>query len=123
MDSIISEKFKNKESDVVYKIKDKNIFLLIEHQSKIDDKMPKRILDYEIETIYTGRRKWDVAGYIQDCRKKSNRLESFRLGNYYIIYNNTYTDKLVKEIARKSRKEEGGNDMILERFEFDGNKL
>lgn len=172
--------------------------------------MPKRILDYEIEimktaenhnvilkkdaempivipiVIYTGRRKWDVAGYIKDCRKKLNRLESFRLGNYYIIDNNTYadeellndkffisklmllerikttevlytnlkkviikeinekniklleniikfiyknklgknyTDKLIKEIARKSRKEEGGNDMILEMIENENKAL
>ena len=79
--------------------------------------MPKRILNYEIEimktaenhngtqekgeempiiipiVIYTGRKKWNVAGYIQDCRKKLNKLESFRLGNYYIIDNNTYTDE------------------------------
>ena len=79
--------------------------------------MPKRILNYEIEimksaeshngtqekgkempiiipiVIYTGRKKWNVEGYIQNCRKKLNRLESFRLGNYYIIDNNTYTDE------------------------------
>ena len=172
--------------------------------------MPKRILDYEIEimktaenhnvilkkdaempivipiVIYTGKKRWDVAGYIKDCRKKLNRLESFRLGNYYIIDNNTYadeellndkffisklmllerikttevlytnlkkviikeinekniklleniikfiyknklgknyTDKLIKEIARKSRKEEGGNDMILEMIENENKAL
>ena len=101
----------------MYKVKDKKVFLLIEHQSKIDYEMPKRILNYEIEimkttenhngtqekgeempiiipiVIYTGRKKWNVAGYIQDCRKKLNGLESFRLGNYYIIDNNTYTDE------------------------------
>ena len=172
--------------------------------------MPKRILDYEIEimktaenhnvilkkdaempiiipiVIYTGRKKWNVSGYIKDCRKKLSRLESFRLGNYYIIDNNTYTDeellddkffisklmllermktteelyinlknviiketnekniklleniikfiyknkldkdytdKLINEIARKSRKEEGGNDMILEMIENENKAL
>ena len=172
--------------------------------------MPKRILDYEIEimktaenhnvilkkdaempivipiVIYTGKKRWDVAGYIKDCRKKLNRLESFRLGNYYIIDNNTYadeellndkffisklmllerikttevlytnlkkviikeinekniklleniikfiyknklgknyTDKLIKEIAKKSRKEQGGNDMILEMIENENKAL
>lgn len=183
---------------------------MIEHQSKIDYKMPKRILDYEIEimktaenhnvilkkdaempiiipiVIYTGKMKWNVSGYIKDCRKKLSRLESFRLGNYYIIDNNTYTDeellndkffisklmllermktteelyinlknviiketnekniklleniikfiyknkldkdytdKLINEIARKSRKEEGGNDMILEMIENENKAL
>lgn len=172
--------------------------------------MPKRILDYEIEimktaenhnvilkkdaempiiipiVIYTGRKKWNVAGYIQDCRKKLNRLESFRLGNYYIIDNNTYTDeelledksfisklmllermktteelynnlkkvieietneknikllesiikfiynkklgknytdKLIKEIAKKSPKKKGENDMILEMIENENKAL
>ncbi len=172
--------------------------------------MPKRILDYEIEimrtaenhsvilkkdaempiiipiVIYTGRKRWNVTGYIQDCRKRLNRLESFRLGNYYIIDNNTYTDeelfedkffisklmllermktteelyinlrkvieketnekniklleniikfiyknklgknytdKLIKEIAKKTRKKEGGNDMILEMIENENKAL
>lgn len=172
--------------------------------------MPKRILDYEIEimktaenhnvilkkdeempiiipiVIYTGRKRWNVTGYIQDCRKRLNRLESFRLGNYYIIDNNTYTDeelledkffisklmllermktteelyinlikvirqetneknirlleniikfiynkklgknytaKLIKEIAKKSQKEKGGNDVILEMIENENKAL
>ena len=194
----------------MYKVKDKKVFLLIEHQSKIDYEMPKRILDYEIEimktaenhsvilkkdvempiivpiVIYTGRRKWDVTGYIKDCRKRLNRLESFRLGNYYIIDNNTYTDEelfedkffisklmllermktteelyinlkkiirketdraniefleniinfiykkklgksytkeLIREVAKKSIKKEGGKDMILEMIENENRAL
>ena len=172
--------------------------------------MPKRILNYEIEimktaenhnvvqeknkempiiipiVIYTGRKKWNVTGYIQDCRKKLNRLESFRLGNYYIIDNNSYTDEellndkffisklmllermktteelyinlkkiirketdgsniefleniinfiykkklgksytkeLIGEVAKKSIKKEGGNDMILEMIENENKAL
>ena len=53
INDFISEEFKNQESDVVYKIKNKKIFVLIEHQSKIDYKIPKRILDYEIEIMKT----------------------------------------------------------------------
>lgn len=140
--------------------------------------MPKRILDYEIEimktaenhnvilkkdaempiiipiVIYTGRKKWNVSGYIKDCRKKLSRLESFRLGNYYIIDNNTYTDEelledkffisklmllermktteelyinlknvIIKEIAKKSQKKEGSNDVILEMIENENKAL
>ena len=172
--------------------------------------MPKRILDYEIEimktaenhnvilkkdeempiivpiVIYTGRKRWNVTGYIKDCRKRLNRLESFRLGNYYIIDNNNYTneelledkffisklmllermktteelytnlkkvirqetnerniklleniikfiyknkldkdytDKLINEIAKKTRKEKGGNDVILEMIENENKAL
>ena len=35
------------EADIVYKIKDKNYFILIEHQSTIDDKMAYRIQNYK----------------------------------------------------------------------------
>ena len=46
--SYISKNFENQESDIVYKVKGKNVFFLIEHQTKIDYKMAKRILEYEM---------------------------------------------------------------------------
>ena len=78
--SYIDKKFKNKEADVVYRLKNKNIFLLIEHQTKIDKDMPYRLLDYSNEimrsavedknyknspcvipiVLYTGKRKWNI---------------------------------------------------------------
>ena len=78
--SYIDPKFKNKEADIVYRIKDKNIFLLIEHQTKIDKKMPIRLLEYSAAIIesaiedtkykpkprvipivlYTGKIKWKI---------------------------------------------------------------
>ena len=78
--SYIDPKFKNKEADIVYRIKDKNIFLLIEHQTKIDKKMPIRLHEYSTEimasameenkyksipsvipiVLYTGRTKWKI---------------------------------------------------------------
>ena len=75
-------KFNNIEADIVYKIKDKNVFILIEHQSSVDLKMAYRIRCYKnaiIEesvdkkklkeknykipkviaiVLYTGRREW-----------------------------------------------------------------
>ena len=74
--------FSNVEADVVYKIKNKNVFILIEHQSSVDYKMSYRIMrykyaiiesaidkkrfkeqGYKIPTVipivlYTGKRKW-----------------------------------------------------------------
>lgn len=41
--SFINNIFQNREADVVYKIKDKNVLFLIEHQTKIDYLMPYRI--------------------------------------------------------------------------------
>lgn len=46
--SFITTRFRNLESDIVYKKNNQKIFFLIEHQSKIDINMPKRILEYEI---------------------------------------------------------------------------
>ena len=77
-----TSEFNNIEADIVYKIKNKNAFILIEHQSSVDIKMPYRILrykcaiiesaidkkrfkeqGYKIPTVipivlYTGKRKW-----------------------------------------------------------------
>ena len=77
-----TEEFRNIEADVVYKVKNKNVFILIEHQSSLDLKMAYRILRYKnaiIESainkrklkeknykipkvipivLYTGKRKW-----------------------------------------------------------------
>jgi len=89
----ISYRFQESEADIVYKIKNKEIFFLIEHQRTIDYNMPKRILDYELEiireatrgkrmtknnhklptvipiVIYTGDKQWDVENYIKDCQE------------------------------------------------------
>ena len=80
----ITSKYKERESDIVYKVKDKNIFFLIEHQSTIDYSMPYRMMQYTIEImrilvnekenkrknykypliipiiIYTGENTWDA---------------------------------------------------------------
>jgi len=81
--SFITRKYQNQEADIVYKIKNRNIFFLIEHQSYVDYSMSYRILNYGIEiirnaidieklqnydykypkvipiVIYTGNRKWN----------------------------------------------------------------
>ena len=82
--SYIDPKFKNKEADIVYRIKDKNIFLLIEHQTKIDKDMPYRLLDYSNGimrsasedkkrpsvipiVLYTGKTKWKIESSLLLC--------------------------------------------------------
>ncbi len=52
-----------KEADIVYKIKGKEIFFLIEHQTKVDKKMAYRILEYSMEII-RGRLK-NIKGQIE----------------------------------------------------------
>lgn len=47
----ITPEFRSKEADIVYKMKNKNIFFLIEHQSTIDLSMPYRIGNYSMLII------------------------------------------------------------------------
>ena len=107
--------FKNRESDIVYKKKDQNIFFLIEHQTKIDYTMPIRILEYEIGiiqsaidykkirknskipkvipiVIYTGKRKWNAKKYIEECQERLEE-EPIRMGEYNVIDINEYEEK------------------------------
>lgn len=61
--SFINKTFQNKEADIVYKLKDKNIFFLIEHQSKIDYSMPFRLLEYEVAIIRSAIDKSKIKNY------------------------------------------------------------
>lgn len=109
--------FKNSESDVVYRMKKKEIFFLIEHQRKIDYNMPKRILEYEVEiikeavkdktmtkkehtlprvipiVIYTGNGKWNVEKYIEECQEVLSEADRIKLGEYYVVDVNNYTNE------------------------------
>lgn len=104
-------------SDFVYKMKQMDVFFLLEHQSTIDYNMPKRILEYEVEiikeavkgkrltkknhklpmvipiVIYTGSRRWNVEKYIQDCQVILKGVENVKLGEYYVIDVNDYSNE------------------------------
>ena len=80
----ITTKFEKMESDIVYKIAEKNVYIIIEHQSTVDRLMPYRIFQYTAEllreviekdkvkninylqpriiaiVLYTGNRKWNI---------------------------------------------------------------
>ena len=118
--SFISKTFQNKEADIVYKIKDKNIFFLIEHQSKIDYSMPFRLLEYEVAIIrsaidkskiknksykiplvmpivlYTGKQKWNANKYLEKSQEKIQCL-NIKIGNYSLVDINNYTEKELLE--------------------------
>ena len=44
--AFITKQYKNQFADIVYKVKDKPIFFLVEHQTYIDNSLPYRILEY-----------------------------------------------------------------------------
>ena len=113
--SFIDQKFSNQECDIVYKKKGQQIFFLMEHQSRIDYSMPRRILKYQIAimemaikdkrkmkqneklplvipiVIYTGTGSWNVAKYIKDCQEQLSGLDTMELGSYVILDSNEYT--------------------------------
>lgn len=74
--SYITKKYKSKEADLVYKLKNQEIFFLIEHQSTIDNKMPYRILNYCIDIMQEWSRNRKI--------KKNTRISN------YSTYNNLY---------------------------------
>ena len=118
--SFINKVFQNREADIVYKIKDKNIFILIEHQTKIDYSMSYRILEYEVAimqsaidlnkiknreskiplvipiVLYTGNKKWKAKKRLEESQEKFDGLNN-GLGNYNLIDINEFTEKELLE--------------------------
>lgn len=80
--SFITKQYKNKESDTIYKHKNKEIYYLIEHQSTIDVRMPNRMLSYYeelIEDIYK-----DISNYTkQQLLEKDTKFSSMMLIEKY----------------------------------------
>ena len=101
--------FKKGVLDIIYKMKEKEIYFLIEHRRTIDYNMPKRILEYEMAIIreatnginltkenhklprvipiiiYTGDKKWDVEKYMGDCQEILKELNTVDFGEYYVV--------------------------------------
>ena len=115
-----TEEFRNIEADVVYKVKNKDVFILIEHQSSVDLKMAYRILCYKnaiIESaidkkrlkernykipkviaivLYTGKRKWNSLS-INDIEEKIYGYENPN-NEYHLIDSNEFSrNKLLSD--------------------------
>ena len=121
-ENYITENLINKETDIVYKIKNKNVFILIEHQTKIDYSMPYRIMEYQFKitksaveikklklkeykipivipiVLYTGTRKWNVKEYIKEAQESYKQYNGEELGRYKLVDVNNFTEEeLLKE--------------------------
>ena len=120
--SFITKSLKNRESDVIYRMKEKEVFFLIEQQSKIDNRMPYRILEYcmlimedaidkrKAKTkgykypkvypivLYTGKREWKEIKRIEECQEKLEGIEEKGFSQYSLIDINKYTkNELLKK--------------------------
>ena len=119
--SYINKKYKSKEADIVYKMKDKDVYFLIEHQSTIDYNMPYRILNYCIDivnewkkeqknkqskypiivpiVVYTGQIKWNVPRNYKDQQIKTTTFDQYRIDlEYNLIDVNLYN---IKDLLEK----------------------
>ena len=109
----------NRESDIIYKLKNEQIFFLIEHQTKVDYSMPFRMLEYIVEimrsavsrekmqnkneklpivvpiVIYTGKENWKVPRLLQE------RQAYYGKTNLEFKYNLVDGSKISKEELMK----------------------
>ena len=133
--NFITKSFTAKSSDVIYKIKGKNILILIEHQRAVDFNMPTRIAEYCVELIrdltneeknikeypfiipivlYTGKQRWNVPKNINELHKSQFGFEPIEYPKYNLIDVNDYTDEeLIEENTGISKA------MLFEKKETD----
>lgn len=111
--SFVNSVLKNQETDVVYKIKNKNVFILMEYQTKIDYLTSYRILQYGIAIIkssldikmlknksykfplvipvvlHKGKQRWSDNEYFEENKEEIKNNLLF----YNIIDINDFTEK------------------------------
>lgn len=115
--SYVTKRYKSKEADLVYKLKNQDIFFLIEHQSTVDSRMPYRILNYCIDimyewckgqklkkikeypiivpiVIYTGDRKWKIPQNFKDKQISTSVFENYKINlQYNLVEINRLSDE------------------------------
>ena len=130
--NFVTTELKYREADIVYKLKNRNIVFLIEHQTKVDYRMAYRILNYQVEimranevdnpkkdtkeclvipiVLYTGKGKWTAKNYIREIQEKlflDENVGDFdfgTLGYYTLVDINNYTrDELMQEKTMLSK--------------------
>lgn len=120
----INNKYERRISDIIYKENGKEIYYLIEHQSKVDINMPQRILDYCMElmrevkknlnlkdatnplivpiVIYTGTNKWTVSENFSDTQKVEEKYKKYAINlKYKLIDINKYSKE---DLTNKNTK-------------------
>ncbi len=107
----ITDSLEIRQADVIYKLKNNNIFFLIEHQSKVDYSIPYRILEYKTEilkynvdkermkqkdykmpliiaiVLYTGKESWKVKQEFLQVQEECSTYLKEKLGisSFYIL--------------------------------------
>ena len=119
--NFITKYMENRSSDIIYKIKNKKIFFLIEHQSTIDYSMPFRLVEYCVLimqsvidkkqmkrknykfpqvypiVLYTGNHEWNQQKYLEQSQENLLGYKTKTFTSYNIIDVNKYTKKQLLE--------------------------
>ena len=122
----ILPELENRESDVIYKLKDKPVFFLIEHQTKVDYSMPFRMLEYSMTimksaitkekmksskeifpvvipiVLYTGREKWKVPITLEE-RQYESKSQNLQFKYNLVDGSKMSKEELMKEESILSR--------------------
>lgn len=118
----ITQDYFNREIDIIYQdLTQKNVFYLIEHQSKVDYRMPMRLIEYYSEVmkntyknrepkkkyempiiipivIYSGDGKWKASVSLRQEILPIRGIIPLPLGSYKVFDVNNYTDdELIKK--------------------------
>ena len=140
----ITKNYKEKRTDIIYKIKERPVYFLIEHQSTEDKEMIERIGIYVQEimrkakvrgkypivvpiVIYTGYKRWKAKTIFSEKQYKEKRYEEYELNlKYNLISMQDYTyEELLKKgtlfssvlILEKCRTEEELEERLEEIIE------
>ncbi len=101
--SYITKKYKSKEPDLVYRLKNQDVFFLIEHQSTIDHNMPFRMLNYCLDIMQEWSR-----------NKKIGKNTSYPIVVPIVIYTGSQKWKMPKNFREKQI-----GDYVFERYKID----
>ena len=112
----ITKDYFNREIDIIYKdLTQKNVFYLIEHQSKVDYRMPMRLIEYYNEVmkntyknrepnkkyempvvipiiVYSGEGKWNARTSLRKEALPLRGILPLDLGSYKVFDVNNYSD-------------------------------
>ena len=125
--NFITPKYEYKNADIVYKEKNRELYYLIEQQTKVDYDMPYRMLKYDVEimdsarrgketnrkdyenplvvliVLYTGNQKWTAKRRLTDTQTKKQVKGSKTEIEYILIDINEYSiEELLKEGTKVS---------------------
>ena len=136
----VTKQYRKKQSDIIYKNTEKEIYYMLEHQSSRDREMPYRIAEYCLELIenavknsksqiyptivpivlYTGKGKWNVETNFAERQKFSaGSYEKYKIDIKYIVVD----INIIEDMELLEKQDYLANVMLLEKCWTDEEKI